>query len=379
MLAIVGAGCASVGPIEDAAPGERPRLDSDEAGLWMQMDAVETRLKSSGRVVTDPELNAYVRTTICRLSQEYCEDIRFYIVRTPHFNATMAPNGYMEVWTGLLLRADNEAQLAYVLGHEIGHYQRRHTLQRFRDARDKTALAGFFQIAAAAAGVGYAGSLGQLLAYASMLSFSRDQEREADDVGFTMMVGAGYDPSEAPRIWEALIAERDASDAPEPSVFFSTHPATADRVDYLRSRAESSPAGDERYRGRERHQAAIAPYRAEWLRDEFRKRKFAETEVVVERLRASGERIDELWFVTGEFYRFRDGDGDSERAIEAYHSAIRTGTAPVQTHRSLGLVYWHAGRRADALSAVRDYLAAAPDAPDAEMIGVYIDELEKEQ
>ena len=374
------AGCASTGPVEDAAPGERPGLDSDEAGLWMQMDTIETRLKSSGRVLTDPDLNAYVGNVICGLSQGYCEDIRFYIVRTPHFNASMAPNGYMEVWTGLLLRADNEAQLAYVLGHEIGHYQRRHTLQRYRDAIDKSAFASFFQIAAAAAGVGYAGSLGQLVAYASVLSFSRDQEREADDLGFTMMAEAGYEPSEAARIWEAVIAEQAASGAPEENVFFSTHPATPDRIDYLRSRARALPDdGAVRRRGHLEHQAAIAPYRAEWLRDEFRKRKFAETEVVLERLHASGDGIDELWFITGEFYRFRDDGGDSDRAIDAYQKAMSTGTAPVQTHRSLGLVYWHAGRRSEAMAAFQDYLVAAPDAPDREMIQVYINEVAKER
>ena len=379
-FALLCTGCATVGPIEDAPPGERPPIDSDEAGLWMHMDNMEARLKSSGRVVIDPELNAYVGRIICRLTESYCEDVRFYIVRTPHFNASMAPNGYMEVWTGLLLRAENEAQLAYVLGHEIGHFQRRHTLQRFRDVRNKAAFMSFFQIATAAAGVGYAGSLAQLAAYASILSFSRDQERDADDVGFTMMVEAGYDPSEAPRIWEAVLAERAAGDSPQESVFFSTHPATEDRVEYLRARAETLVGQHtEVRRGAEAHQAAIAEHREGWLRDELRKRHYAQTEVVLERLLANGERIDELLFIKGEFYRARDEDGDAQRAIDAYHAAIRTGTAPVQTYRSLGLVYWHAGRRSEAFDAFQDYLAAAPDAADRDMIEVYLNELVKQQ
>ena len=55
------------------------------------------------------------------------------LVRTPYFNASMAPNGMMQVWSGLLLRVDNEAQLAAVLGHEIGHYLARHSVERLRD------------------------------------------------------------------------------------------------------------------------------------------------------------------------------------------------------------------------------------------------------
>ena len=72
--------------------------------------------------VRDPVLNAYVRKVLCRtIGDAHCAPIRLYIIRTSQFNASMAPNGMMQVWTGLLLRMDNEAQLATVLGHEMGH------------------------------------------------------------------------------------------------------------------------------------------------------------------------------------------------------------------------------------------------------------------
>lgn len=71
----------------------------------------------------------------------------------------MAPNGYMEIWTGLMLRAQNEAQLAYVIGHEIGHYQERHSLERWRAVRNTTTALAFVRIAASAAGTGYAGDI----------------------------------------------------------------------------------------------------------------------------------------------------------------------------------------------------------------------------
>ena len=128
--------CAT-GPIEDVKPGDRPALNTDEAGFWMVTDRVEEKLRTSGRVVEDPEVNAYVRGILCRLTPEHCANIRLYIVRTPNFNASMMPNGAMQVWTGAILRTRNEAQLAYVIGHEVAHYLRRHTVQRWRDARAK--------------------------------------------------------------------------------------------------------------------------------------------------------------------------------------------------------------------------------------------------
>ncbi len=164
-LLLLCAGCVSCatprgtpGAMDDIRPSQRPGVSSDEAGLWMYMDRIESRLKTSGRLVTDPALNAYVRQIVCRLDPVHCADIRIYIVDTPHFNASMAPNGCMQVWTGLMIRAENEAQLAYVLGHEMAHYLRRHTLQQWRTVRDTSSALAFFSLAAAAAGVAHRGA-----------------------------------------------------------------------------------------------------------------------------------------------------------------------------------------------------------------------------
>ena len=128
-LAALLLGCAQV-PSGDLQPGERPGLETTEAGLWMLMDKMEERLKTSGRVVEDDALDAYMRDIVCRLEPAHCPHIRIYVVDVPYFNANMAPNGMMQVWTGLLVRTENEAQLAFVLGHELAHYVRRHSLQR---------------------------------------------------------------------------------------------------------------------------------------------------------------------------------------------------------------------------------------------------------
>ena len=110
---------AAVSPVP-AERFARPALETDEGGLWGMMDREETRLRRSPFVVRDAELNKYLQDLVCRLGGDHCPDIRVHVVRTPLFNATMAPNGMMQVWTGLLLRAENEAQLAAILGHEIG-------------------------------------------------------------------------------------------------------------------------------------------------------------------------------------------------------------------------------------------------------------------
>ena len=211
-LLIAGA-CASTAPVPDIQPGQRPALESDEAGFWMAFEEYEEDLRASGVIVRDPALNRYVTGIICGLVADHCQDIRVYIVRHPGFNASMGPNGTMQVFTGLMLRAENEAQLAYVLGHELGHYIRRHTLTRMRDVRNKTDAAAVFGMAGAmVVGVPVVGVVSGGIASASISAFGRDQEREADAIGFEMFRKAGYDSTQAARIWELLIAEAEAGD-----------------------------------------------------------------------------------------------------------------------------------------------------------------------
>ena len=370
-------GCTTSGERANIPPGGRPSPESVEAGLWMYMDKVESQVRTSGRVVTDPTLNQYVRGIICRIVSEYCADIRFYIVQTPHFNASMAPNGYMEIWTGLLLRAENEAQLAYVIAHEVGHYLRRHSLQRWLDVRATTDFLVFFQVASSAAGVGYAGELGELVALGYLFKFSRDQEREADGVGFDLMVAANYDPRQAARVWTALLDEQEASDDPESFIFFASHPATEERIENLQARALRLAEKSETPQqvGREAYVSVTHPFRGQWLRDELRKRKYAETQVILKRLLKAGDNVGELRFFQGELYRLRGEDGDLARAITSYQQALAAGGAPPTTHRSLGMVYWRIEERIKAQLAFQAYLNQAPNAPDREMVESYLQKM----
>ncbi|MDE0443038.1 MAG: M48 family metallopeptidase [Gammaproteobacteria bacterium] len=130
--------CASQ-PVDDASPGERPATDTDEAGLWQMLERDEYKLQTSTGVVRDPALQAYLESVLCRVVRDHCADIRLYVLPGGGMNAAMAPNGMMLVFTGLLVRLENEAQLAAVLGHEAAHYVKRHTLQRWRDLRARTA------------------------------------------------------------------------------------------------------------------------------------------------------------------------------------------------------------------------------------------------
>lgn len=350
------------------APGYRPAAGSDERGIWHLMDRQELELKTSRFVVRDAEVNRYIRDIVCRLGKDHCSDIRGYIVRTPHFNASMAPNGMMQVWTGLLLRCNDEAQLAAILGHELGHYLRQHSIQRYRDARDKSSFATFLGMGLAVAGAGGVAPLMDLAMVAGIFAYGRDQEREADEVGLELMTKAGYAPVAAAEVWEQLIAESKAGTSSQSSAFlFATHPDPEERLETLRAEAGKSGAANAD-RGHDRYREKLSGIRQRIVADELALRQYGRSELVFDRLLAQSPDDGLLWYAKGEVCRLRDGPEDPARARIAYEKAIGAGGAPAETWRSLMMVELKTGARERAQSAFDAYLKLKPAATDAEIL-----------
>jgi hypothetical protein len=350
----------------------RPDVATDEGGLWALLDREEERLKHSPFLVRDPELNAYVHQLACRLAQGHCPDLRTYIVRSPYFNANMAANGMMQIWSGLLLRTQNEAQLAAVIGHEIGHYVYRHSLERLRDAKSRSAFAHFIGL------IPVAGTLAAIGALAGGFAYSREHERLADNIGLDLMTTAGYPPLEAAAIWahllEEVAAEKDWSgDAGKRSLLFATHPPAKERQDNLANQAKAlDKAGLDPGVGPMRR--AISHLRGAWLEDELKRRKYGESLALLSRLCAADAQDGEAAYFLGELYRMRNEEGDAGRALATCQKAAALPGVPPEVHRSLGMLHQKAGRLPEMREAYTRYLQANPAAEDADMIRSYLDE-----
>jgi predicted Zn-dependent protease len=346
----------------------RPDLATDEGGLWGIMDREEARLRRSPFVLRDPELTGYVQNLACRLAGDHCPDIRVVLVRTPLFNANMAPNGMMQVWTGLLLRVENEAQLAAILGHEIGHYLSRHSVERLRDLKSSAAVGQFLGL------FGLAGAIGQLALVAGMFAYSRDQERDADRIGLTLMRKAGYEPLEAPKVWSNLLLEMNARPDHDParnSVLFATHPSPEERQDELKRMAETAPGGAT---NGEIWESKVKPYRRAWLADEVKRGQHEESIALLTRLMKDAPSQPDFPFARGESYRLRGRESDLDAALADYQAAIALGAEPPETHRGIGLIYRVRKQLPEAKASLQHYLESAPDAPDFLMIKSYVEE-----
>lgn len=155
------------------------------------------------------------------------------VIDQPDINAFVLPGGKISVFSGILQVAQNQHQLATVLGHEVAHVTAQHANER----ASRAMVAGVgIDVAAILLGGGYARqtqAAQQTLQTGAVLGilnpFSRKQESEADVIGLKYMAMAGFDPREAVKLWTNM-EERNESQIPE---FMSTHPSGATRIESL--------------------------------------------------------------------------------------------------------------------------------------------------
>ena len=362
--------------VGDIQPQEKPNIDTVEAGLWMQMNKYEEDLKTSGSRLKDDNLEKYLKNILCRLVPNYCEDIRIYVQDVPHFNAFMAPNGMMVVWTGLLLRAENEAQLAAVIGHEAGHYIKRHSLKTWLDAKARTDLMAFLSIGLAVGGVPGGGdifNLTQLLQAGIMARHSRENEREADKIGLDVLIKSGYDPKEAPKVWRNIIKEMELGENKQPPIFFASHPFPKERIENLENQTKTyDNIGQET--NKEQFKKIISKYSDEWLRNEIRlKNKTEQSEFIVSNFYKDTDKQHLLKFYQGEIYRYKKTEENNEKAISLYKESIQIKNDFPDTNRELGLLLLKKNETKDeAREYLKKYVELAPNANDTEIINDYI-------
>jgi predicted Zn-dependent protease len=183
-------------------------------------------------IVQDAEINRYVNVlgdSIANLADPRGIDYQFHVVNSPEINAFAVPGGFIYVNRGLIDRTTTLSQFAGVLGHEIGHVVRRHSVKQMQKAQGANlgvilgcTLLSICESQAANAAIQVGGA-------ALFAKFGRDDEREADEDAIRNMIRAGIDPRGVPQMFQILLDERQAR--PDAMAnWFATHPGEEDRI-----------------------------------------------------------------------------------------------------------------------------------------------------
>lgn len=207
--------------------------ESDEIKLGKQTDA---QVRKQYGVYEDQKLNAYLNDMCQRLAKVSHRPnlpYKFEMVDASAVNAFAVPGGYVYFTRGILANLNSEAELAGVMGHELGHITARHSAQQYSRAQlaQFGVLVGGLFLGDLVSGVAQLG-VGMLF-----LSFSRDNERQADQLGVEYASKAGYDGKELAGFFETLERMNPGSDRSGLPGWFSTHPSPEDRVVAVRKEA----------------------------------------------------------------------------------------------------------------------------------------------
>lgn len=183
-------------------------------------------------IVQDAEINRYINVlgdSIAKLSDERQLDWHFYVVDSKEVNAFAVPGGFIYVNRGLIERADNLAQLAGVLGHEIAHVTERHSIEQMQKAQTANVGVTLACVLLKACNDPVSQTAINVAGGAYFAKHSREAENEADAKAVRYVMRAGIHPSGIPAMFRTLLEER--SRRPDGvSAWFSTHPLEEDRI-----------------------------------------------------------------------------------------------------------------------------------------------------
>jgi predicted Zn-dependent protease len=218
-------------------PGAKEPTDAE---INDQAAKAYLEVKSKSKISTNKEWNDLVQRVAKRIAAASGENFQWetVLIESPEVNAWCMPGGKMAVYTGIMPVLKTEAALAAVMGHEVAHATLRHGKQRYARAMTGNFIGMAIGGAAIAGGQFFCktttckalSTLGGAAAGFAVTffdrKFSRGDESAADKEGQIFMARAGYDPSEAPRLWDRMSASHGGSAPPE---FMSTHPSDESR------------------------------------------------------------------------------------------------------------------------------------------------------
>ena len=225
-------GCAT-----DPVTGKKQfMLVSEDTEIQIDKQYAPLQISTDYGEVQDSQLNRYVSQVgnkMAATSHRSHMPYSFRVVNATYVNAYAFPGGTIAATRGIMLSLDNEAELAALLGHELGHVNARHAAEQMSKGQLTQALVGGISVLAGtqSAALGdLAGQLGQISAGALLASYSRDNEREADALGMQYMVGAGYGSEGFIGLME-MLNSMSKHKSTTVDLLFATHPMSQERYD----------------------------------------------------------------------------------------------------------------------------------------------------
>ncbi len=319
------------------------------------------QLEKSNLLIHDKKINTYINQVgnkVLAQSNKAPFDFRFSVIDSSAINAFATPGGYVYVNRGLINMVEKESELASVLGHEIGHVNARH----IADIIEKSQKVGIATLAAILAGA-FLGGGGDLTAAAVTFSlatattlnlkYSREHEEEADRLGMSYLVGAGYD-GKAMLDFMKKMRKYEFYSNKIPS-YFLTHPGTDERITYIDALLHTTYThkGAESIIGNLKRIKTTLLLREKDLDSGL---KHFQSE-----LQKNQNDVDALYGIAV----IQDRLGRTDESIANFHKALSLAPDDEDISRDLGIAYFKVGRTSEAIEILRKAITITEDDLDA--------------
>jgi predicted Zn-dependent protease len=332
---------------------------SDEKALGR---TVLQKIREQFQLIEDGETAAYVQSVGDRVVDQLEGTpyrYQFFVIDEATPNAFAIPGGYVFLYRGLIGMMSSEGELASIISHEIAHVQAQHIRQRIEQSRILSVASLVGMLAGAFLGLGDDAS--RALATGAMagartleLQYSRENEEEADRLGFQYLCAAGYDPEAMVSIMRKISRLRWRSDSRVPSYLMS-HPAVSERVNYLESlAAKERPSAAARAR---KDKGEFILMQAALVSDHETPR------IALDHFRAQERQKEDPGAVAYGLGRLALRQGKLEEATERLREAASLRPSSPMVLSTMGAVYFQQGRLAEAKRVLTTALTLEPHLP----------------
>jgi len=344
-----------------------------------------------GKLYTDPFLEEYIISVgqkiafLAKDERPVVPSYSFKVVDDHRLNAFTFGGGFIYVTTGILANIESEAQLAFILSHEVAHVSKAHVKEGIRT---RAATVGALNIAYIATfflvpGLARFGELVQLFyihtALAAVNGHGRGMEREADMAGLNYAYQSGYDPREAPRTFE-LFLKTYGDPPPLEQFFYANHPSNKKRLETTKIEIESkykdSLSGKELVVNPDGYLWRTWKVVMDVATLNYEAGRYGTAKALFEKALKAEPESHVAHYYLGNIYRKTAKDEkELDTAISEYKKATEIKPDYAEPYMGLGLVYYRRGLNEEAKEAFRKYLELKPEAKEAEEIKRHIDNL----
>lgn len=346
--------CATMPPVPAVPPwnelnGSTVSIDDDERRLWSRAKEVRAKFEEDDLFVTDEALTAYLDTLLAALIVEplppQIPKPAVYVIRSSVRIGISFPDGAILITTSMLAAIENEAQLAALLGHELGHFMARHRLVQTRFAKTSRSTVERMQL-------------------------SRENETYCDRYALDAMRRSGYDPRELPKMLQ--LSEPEEGEWQSWTESFRSHPFTEERIRDLRTAIGVAP-GEMLRVDAVRYDHAVVGVLPVAADVELKAGLLDRAQTSIARLLALNPESGRGYYLKGEHARLTEKEGRrSTSARGAYQRAVELAPDDPEAVRALGFLYYGDDNVAGATPLLEKYLKLVPDASDRKLIERYL-------